>query len=112
MTSARNIVARWKERTPAYVRTGASSVSPSSLATPSTLSYEDGRSGIRRRVGGARARSRQSHGAMANPISPVSQEVQDIASVNSGRSGVFLHGFDLSEFGIYARPSKWYITSI
>ena len=108
ISSARNIVARWKERTPASVRTGASSGSAGSpLATPSTLSHEDSRSGIRRRVGGARARLRQSHvaGPSANPVQPISQEVQDTASVNSGRSGAFPPGFDLSEFSSYARSN-------
>ena len=42
---------------------------------------------------------------MTNPIRPVSQGTQETASVNSGRSGVFPPGFDLSEFSTYARSS-------
>lgn len=41
----------------------------------------------------------------ANPVRPISQEVLDTASVNSGRSGAFPPGFDLSEFSTYARSN-------
>jgi hypothetical protein len=83
-------------------------VSPSSPpATALTISRDDGRYGIRRRVEGARARLRESRGAGATvaPTRPVSQELQGTASGDSRRSGVFPPGFDLSEFSTYARSN-------
>jgi len=56
-----------------------------------------GRYGVRRRVDGSRATSRESHGGLTNTC-PISQEVRDTARVNSGRSGASPPGFDLSEF--------------
>lgn len=105
LASVRNIVALWKERTPASARTERSSVSPASpSATASSIFQDDGRYGFRRRVEGARERPRGSRGAGATstPTRPVSQEVQDSAI---GRGGVFPPGFDMSEFSTYARSS-------
>lgn len=97
--SVRNLVASWKER-------DRNSASPASPTTASSVSHDDDRRyGVRRRIEGVRARFRESGGgAPITPTRPVSQE-GEAASVNSGRSGAFPPGFDLSEFSTYARSN-------
>ena len=123
LASVRNIVALWKERTPASARTEKSSVSPPSPSRPAPppppppppATHDEGLYGIRRRVEGARARMRESRGvgpSTTTPVRPTSQEMgnkeRDSSSTRSGRSGrsnVFPPGFDLSEFSAYARST-------
>jgi hypothetical protein len=95
--SVRNLVASWKERD----RNSASPASPTTA-----ISHDDDRRyGIHRRVDGVRARFRESGGeALVTPTRLVSQE-GEVASVNSGRSGAFPPGFDLTEFSTYARSN-------
>ena len=113
LTSVRNIVNLWKERTPAAGRTGEksapgsiSSVSPSQVASPEN----DGLYGIRRRVEGARARLREAR-AISNPAPAPARPTSggdngDSASIRSGRSGVFPPGFDMNELTNYAQTSE------
>ena len=107
LTSVRNIVNLWKERTPAAGRTGEKSApgSVSSVSPPQT--ENDGLYGIRRRVEGARARLREAR-AISNPAPtrPPSGDNGDSASIRSGRSGVFPPGFDMSELTNYAQTSE------
>jgi hypothetical protein len=106
LASVRNIVASWKERTPASVRADRNSASPASPTTASTVSpHDDRRYGVRRRVEGARARFRESVGGAPQPLLVQFPRKAKIASVNSGRSGAFPPGFDLSEFSTYARSN-------
>ena len=112
LTSVRNIVNLWKERTPAAGRTGDKSA-PGSISSasppPAANSENDGLYGIRRRVEGARARLREAR-AVSNPAPapsrPISGDNGDSASIRSGRSGVFPPGFDMDELTNYAQTSE------
>jgi hypothetical protein len=112
LTSVRNIVNLWKERTPAAGRTGEKSApgSTSSVSPPQAISPEnDGLYGIRRRVEGARARLREAR-AVSNPAQtntrPIPGDNGDSASIRSGRSGVFPPGFDMNELSNYAQTAE------
>ncbi|CAA7269900.1 unnamed protein product [Cyclocybe aegerita] len=105
LASVRNIVALWKERTPASGRSG----DRSPLTSVSPPQDNDGLYGIRRRVEGARARlreSRQISNPLVTPTRPALEDVPDNASVRSGRSGVLPPGFDLNEFSNYAQSKE------
>ena len=97
LASVRNIVALWKERTPAAARPGEKSASVSSVSPPVDT---DGLRGVRRRVEGARARLREAR-AVSNPPVPPARLEGDLT--DNGRNNAFPPGIDMSELTGYAK---------
>ena len=99
LASVRNIVALWKERTPAVARTGEKSA-PESVSSVSPPVDTDGLRGVRRRVEGARARLREARAVSNPPIIPTRPEGD---STDNGRNNSFPPGIDMSELTGYAK---------
>lgn len=108
LASVRNIVALWKERTPAAGLPGEKSApgSVSSISPPRT-GENDSFHGVRRRVEGARAMLRESRMVSNPPATPVRPPVEDTSdNASLRRSGVFPPGFDMTELTSYAQSKE------
>ena len=99
LASVRNIVALWKERTPAAARPGEKSAAES-VSSVSPPVDTDGLRGVRRRVEGARARLREARAVSNPPIMPTRLE-GDLT--DNGRNNSFPPGIDMSELTGYAK---------
>ena len=99
LASVRNIVALWKERTPAAARPGEKSAAESVSSVSPPLDT-DGLRGVRRRVEGARARMREARAANNPPVTPTRLEGD---STDNGRNNTFPPGIDISELTGYAK---------
>ncbi|KAF8639219.1 hypothetical protein AX17_001704 [Amanita inopinata Kibby_2008] len=108
LASVRNIVALWKERTPAASRPVQSKQSTS--ATTPSLSPPDGEGlfGIRRRVqrAGARLREAGLRTTEQPGLSRDGGENGDAASIRTARSGKLPPGFDIGELSNYAQSNE------
>ncbi|KAF8958935.1 hypothetical protein BDZ97DRAFT_1761747 [Flammula alnicola] len=93
LASVRNIVALWKERTPASARPGEKSA-PGSVSSVSHLMRQRPKTTVSMAFA---AESKALVPGSVTPTRPVSQDVPDNASIRSGRSGVFPPGFDMNE---------------
>ena len=99
LASVRNIVALWKERTPAAARSGEKSA-PESVSSMSPPVDSDGLRGVRRRVEGARARLREARAVSNPPVTPT--RLEDVSTDNE-RNNTFPPGIDMSELTGYAK---------
>ena len=100
LASVRNIVALWKERTPAAARPGEKSA-PESVSSVSPPVDTNGLRGVRRRVEGARALLREARAVSNPPVTPT--RVEGDSTDNNGRSNPFPPGIDMSELTGYAQ---------
>ena len=99
LASVRNIVALWKEGTPAAARPGEKSAAESVLSVSPSLDT-DGLRGVRRRVEGARARLREARVVSNPPVTPTRLQGD---STDNGRNNSFPPGIDMSELTEYAK---------
>jgi hypothetical protein len=109
LASVRNIVALWKERTPAAARSGEKSAAES-VSSVSPPVGTDGLRGVRRRVEGARARLREARALSNPPVTPTRLEGD---STENGRNSSFPPGIDMSELTGYAKskdPVSYFVT--
>ncbi|KAG5645171.1 hypothetical protein DXG03_006795 [Asterophora parasitica] len=106
LTSVRNIVALWKERTPSLSKSPGKNSAPGSVTSASPPPDGDGLFGMRRRAQRANGYLQQRSSQDSDPITPTRRGDPDAASIRSVVSGHLPPGLDVADLLPYTQSNE------